>query len=151
MAPEKLIQEYGSLLSNAVRIPEEYILVQPSKKARSIGLLLELDFTVAALVNEYGTSYTIKNLLTEPIELYFTTKTIDRNRWNSVHQHIKRQKTFSDILPELAEWAGYPINEIIFVTFVDDNPQEILQEDYNLSIPELVDKYGPDFEIQSLS
>ena len=151
MAPDKLLTHYGATLSREVKIPVEHILLQPSKKASPIGLLTELDYSIGKLVEDYGLSYSIKNLLTEPIELYFTTKTVARNRWNSVTQHEDRNKLFRDILPELAEWAGYPVSDIIFVTFVDEDPQKIPPEDYNLTIAQLVDKYGSDFEIQSLS
>lgn len=148
---DEQLKFYGAILSRKTQIPEEYILVKPSLKAKPIGLLIELESTIADLVEEYGRSYNLYNLLTKPIELYFTTKSIHKNRWNSVTQNVPREKIFADLLPELEEWSGYSIDEMQFITFEDENPKELLKEDYTLTIPELVEKYGLDFEVISLS
>ena len=149
MAQDKQLKDYSAILSENVHIPEGHILVTPDNKLWPIGLLLELDFTIADLVDKYGTTFKLNNQLTEPVELSFTTKTVLKNRWNSFSKGYERTETLNDLLPELAEWAGYPVSDIFFRTDVDENSQPILRVDYTLTIPDLVAKYGADFELIS--
>jgi len=151
MGQNKQLRDFSAILSENVFIPAGHILVTPESKLWPIGLLLELDFTIAELAEKYGTTFKLSNQLTEPIELSFTTKHAVKNRWNSSSKGYERTKTLNDLLPDLAEWAGYPVSDIFFRTDVDENSQPILRVDYALTIPELVAKYGSDFELISRS
>ena len=119
----KKIRNFDAYLSKIVKIPRKYLLVKPSKKARPIGLMQDLTQTVSELVDEYGTSF----------------------------NKAKREKSFRDILPELVEWSGYPITDMKFIQAIDNNPRELLKEDYDLKILALVQKYGSSFQLISLS
>ena len=147
----KKIRNFDAYLSKIVKIPRKYLLVKPSKKARPIGLMQDLTQTVSELVDEYGTSFNLYNLLEQPIELHITTKTTYQNRWNTQFNKAKREKSFREILPELVEWSGYPITDMKFIQAIDENPRELLKEDYDLKIPALVQKYGSSFQLISLS
>ncbi len=145
------VNDIGPIISKDIAIPPEYILLKPSSKARPIGLLQELDLTISELVDEHGTSFNVYNLLKEKIELDFTTKTVNKNRWNTVFQKVDRDQTFRDLLPDLVEWSGYPVTDMRFITSTDDNKIELLKEDFDLKIPELVAKYRSNFELESIS
>jgi len=145
------VNDIGPIISKDVAIPPAYILLKPSLKARPIGLLQELDLTISELVDEHGTSFNIYNLLKEKIKLTISTKTVYKNRWNTVFKKVDRDQTFRALLPDLVEWSGYPVTDMRFITSADDKNIELLKEDFDLKIPELVAKYHSSFELESVS